>query len=55
MTYFTGKASPPVLRHQLNQVICGDLVALLFEERGEARLSVQGPIVVLKHRPLINR
>lgn len=48
-------ALPPVLRYQLDQVICWYLVAFLFEERRETRLSVQCSMTVLKHGPTTDR
>lgn len=51
-TSHTAHALPLVLGYELYQVIRGNFVALLFEERRESRLSVQRPVVVLKHRPM---
>lgn len=46
---FAGASLPPELGHQLDQVVCGDLVALLLEEGREPRLSVQRSLVVFEY------
>lgn len=44
-------AIPPVLGDEFDQVICGDLVALLLEEWGEAGFPVHIAMIVFEHRP----
>lgn len=49
------RSSPPVLGYELDQVVGGDLVALLLEEGGEPRFSVQRSLVVFEHWPAVTR
>lgn len=45
----TAESVPPVLCDELDEVFCGNLVALLFEERREATFPVHCALVVLKY------